>query len=72
MNTKFDAFRYINNTYDLAAKKGARVEYTGDHKTKFGVITGVEGAHLMIRLDGEKHAYPYHPTWELRLLEPTP
>ncbi|AHH20800.1 hypothetical protein NONO_c60240 [Nocardia nova SH22a] len=24
---------------------------------------------LRIRLDGEKHSAPYHPTWELEYLE---
>lgn len=61
---------YINRTYGLNAKKGARVEYTGSRSgPQLGTITGTEGAHLMIRLDGTKHAQPYHPTWKLRLLD---
>ncbi|WP_434779229.1 hypothetical protein [Neisseria sp. Ec49-e6-T10] len=29
---------------------------------KNGVVTGTNGAHLLIRIDGEKGSDPYHPT----------
>lgn len=61
-------FDYINSTYGLAARKGGRVEYTGNKTPKLGTIVGVDGPHLLIRLDGEKRSRPYHPTWELRYL----
>lgn len=59
---------YIRNTYGVAAKRGGRVRYTGGKVPKEGTITGTSGPHVMIRLDGEKHANRYHPTWELTYL----
>lgn len=60
---------YIRSYYRVPAKVGGRIEYTGDRKgAKLGTITGAQGAHLLIRLDGEADAAPYHPTWELRYL----
>jgi hypothetical protein len=57
---------YIRNYYGVPAKRGGRVEFQG----KQGVITGAgPGAHLRIRLDGEKIVRCYHPTWELKYLE---
>lgn len=65
---------YIRNQYGVPAKKGARVEYTGDRSkgTQLGVVTGAQGGHVLIRIDGEKASLPYHPTWELKYLTPTP
>lgn len=61
---------YIRNTYGVPAKRGARVEYTGGSGgPKLGAVRAADGAHLMILLDGSKHALPFHPTWELRYLE---
>lgn len=60
---------YISETYRVPASKGGRVEYTGGGAPVQGTITGADGARLMIRLDGEKLARRYHPTWEIRYLE---
>lgn len=60
---------YIRRQYSVPAKKGGRVEYTGNDKPEFGTICGAQGAHLTIRLDGMKHTMPYHPTWKLRYLD---
>lgn len=60
---------YIRQTYDVPAKRGARVEYTGGKAPEQGTITGADGAHLMIKLDSRKHSLPFHPTWELNYLE---
>lgn len=60
---------YIRKTYGVPAKKGGRVEYTGRAEPALGTITGADGAHLMIRLDGARFALPYHPTWKLRYLD---
>ena len=49
---------YVRNHYRVPAKRGGRVTYKG----KPGAITGARGPHVRIRLDGEKHARPYHPT----------
>lgn len=60
---------WVRKTYRVPAKRGGRVEYTGCGKREFGVILGASGGHLSIRLDGVKHAMPFHPTWELRYLD---
>lgn len=60
---------YIRSHYAVPARKGARVEYTGGKEPRQGTITGAEGAHLLIKLDGQKHSLPYHPTWKLTYLD---
>ena len=60
---------YIRKTYDVPAKRGGRIEYTGNGKPELGTIRGVNGAHLLIRIDGCKHNMPFHPTWKLRYLD---
>ncbi len=60
---------WVRRTYNVPAKRGGRVEYTGGRLSQFGTILSVDGPHLMIRLDGSKHAMPFHPTWELRYLD---
>lgn len=58
----------IRTAYRVPAKRGGRVEYTGTGKPQFGTITGADGAHLIIKIDGAKCAGRFHPTWELRYL----
>lgn len=72
-------FEYINRTYGLSVKRGSRVRYTGDcvgrrGGGKLGTVRSVDGAYLMIRMDGESFVQRYHPTWELEILPdyPTP
>ncbi len=53
---------YLRRHYGVPARPHGRVGFQG----RMGTIVGAgPGPHLMIRLDGEKHARPYHPTWEL-------
>lgn len=52
---------YIRRTYGVPAKRGMRVVANG----KPGVITGTVSASLRIRLDGERHSAPWHPTWRI-------
>lgn len=52
------SLEYIRNYYGVPAKKGGRVQY----KDRVGVITGNSGPHVSVRLDGQKHSAPYHPT----------
>ena len=60
---------YIRSTYDVPAKVGARIRYTGGKEPRDGTIRSAQGAHLMIRLDGDRHVTgPYHPTWEIEYL----
>lgn len=59
---------YIKDTYRVPAKRGGRVEYTYGG-SRFGTITGADGARLRIRLDGEIASRVFHPTWELKYLD---
>ncbi|WP_322737131.1 hypothetical protein [Delftia tsuruhatensis] len=59
---------WIRKTYSVPAKRGGRVEYTGCGKRELGTITSARHGQLNIRLDSERHAGPFHPTWELRYL----
>ncbi|HHR5886691.1 TPA: hypothetical protein ACS7WW_003100 [Providencia alcalifaciens] len=61
-------FDYINETYGLNIKKGDRVRYTGDGDIKEGRIIGTHAGKLRIKMDGDKSAGIYHPTWELEYL----
>lgn len=63
--TKFD---YIRRYYRVPAKRGARVRYTGAREAKLGTVLSATGPYVRIRLDGEKRAHVYHPTWELEYL----
>ena len=60
---------YIRKTYGVPAKRGARVQYVGDGFAQAGTITGSNGSHLWIRLDGWKHSSLFHPTWALSYLD---
>lgn len=66
------SFDYIRQAYNVPAKRGARVRYTGDctkrGQPKLGTITGANGAHVRIRMDGDSFSNNYHPTWELEYL----
>ena len=59
---------YIRDAYGVPAKLGGRVIYEGAGPHQCGTITGTRNAHLLIRLDGESQARPYHPTWKLQYL----
>ena len=59
----------VRRLYRVPARRGGRVEYTGCGRRELGTITSAAGARLNIRLDGVKHAMPFHPTWELRYLD---
>lgn len=58
---------YVRNYYKVPAKRGMRVVADG----KPGKIVGFDGAHLRIRLDGEKHIGNWHPTWRIEYPDAT-
>lgn len=60
---------WVRRHYRVPAKRGGRVEYSGDGKPELGTITGTCGGHLRVRLDGIKHSMPFHPTWQIRYLD---
>lgn len=59
------SLEYIRNYYGVQAKKGGRVKAYG----KPGTIIGARNAHLLIKLDGERHSNSYHPTDGIEYLE---
>lgn len=64
------SMEYICTRYNVPAKRGGRILYTGDKgKKRYGTIVGATGQYLSIRLDGEKVPYKYHPTWELTYVD---
>lgn len=63
---------YIRKTYNVPARRGGRIEYCGGKKPELGTITVARGAYLLIRLDGQKASFPYHPTWSIRYLDGVP
>ena len=59
---------YIRNHYGVPAKRGVAIEFTGSSAPVRGVIVGTSGAYLRVRLDGERRARTFHPTWEMKYL----
>jgi hypothetical protein len=49
---------YVRHYYSVPARRRMRVIAEGLGP---GVITGGAGAHIRVRLDGEKHSAPHHP-----------
>lgn len=60
---------YIRAYYGVPAKRRGRVRYTGGSKPVLGTITGASHDRLAIKLDGNKHSHPFHPTWEIEYLD---
>jgi hypothetical protein len=60
---------YLRKTRNVPAYRGGRVRYDGQALPRFGTITSEKNGYLMIRLDGDKHPLPFHPTWKLTYLE---
>jgi hypothetical protein len=60
---------YISRTYSVPAAIGTEVIYSGDGKDRLGVITGANGAHLLIRLQGSEQSLPFHPTWKIEYID---
>jgi len=60
---------YIRRTYQVPAKIGSRVRYTGfvNGQPRIGVITGAEDAYLLVSFDNDRE-FRLHPTWELEYL----
>jgi hypothetical protein len=63
------SMEFIRAYYNVPAKRGARVEYTGGITPKTGVITSARDSKINILMDGLKYTRPYHPTWEIRYLD---
>jgi hypothetical protein len=63
------SMKWIRDSYHVPAKRGARIEYTGDGKPKIGTITSARSGRLNVRFDGEDFtSFILHPTWKIRYL----
>lgn len=70
--------QYIRDTYKVPAKRGARIEYSGDETEKFlkgflykprkGTVVAAKGNYLRVRFDGKREIATLHPTWKVRYL----
>jgi len=58
---------FIRRHHGVPAKRGMRVFYK--HEGRYGTILSARGDYLRIRLDGDKWAGNYHPTWKLDYLD---
>lgn len=63
------SLQYIRDTYGVPAKRGGRIEYMANGSAIQGTITGSRGAHIRVRLDGDKRSLLFHPTWKIRYLD---
>jgi hypothetical protein len=57
----------IRRSRGVPAKRGMRVFYR--HENRFGTIVGARCGYLRIRLDGDKIAKSFHPTWKIDYLD---
>jgi hypothetical protein len=64
---------YIAEHYNVPAKLGQRIRYTGDSRgPKDGTIKGARNAHLIVRFDHAPKDSILHPTWEVEYLPEEP
>ena len=59
---------YIRATYNVPAKGGGRIRYSGGPMIQEGTIVGCKGCLLRIRMDGSQLVMKYHPTWKMEYL----
>lgn len=59
---------WVRKNYNVPAIRGGRVIYEGCGREEYGTIVSATQGRLNIRLDGQKHPNPFHPTWKLRYL----
>jgi hypothetical protein len=59
--TRPTCFDYVRRYYGVPAGRGVRVT---DYQGRTGTITRATH-YVFVRLDGTRHAIPFHPTWRL-------
>jgi hypothetical protein len=67
-----DGGQYIRDYYRVPAWAGRRVIYSGGHLPQPGTITGFDGPHLRVQLDGEQEIHNYHPAWRIEYAPAAP
>ena len=55
------SLEYIRRAYGVPANRLRRVVFDGQP----GTITGARGAHIRVRLDGQRLPVSCHPTWRM-------
>lgn len=55
---------YVRRTSHPSIRPGQRCTAVG----RPGIVTGGSGPHILVRLDSERHATPYHPS-EVKLVD---
>ena len=61
---------WVRRNYGVPAKRGGRVEYTGDGRPELGtIISATASGHLKVELDSQPRAIRLHPTWKMRYLD---
>jgi len=63
--------KYVRTHYNVPAKRGGRVIFSGGHQERHGTIKSARGGKLRVQLDGDKHTRVFHPTWEMEYLPET-
>lgn len=61
----------IRRTYNVPAKRGGRIRFSGNigRKPLVGTILGSDGVRLRVLFDGESIRRILHPTWEVEYLK---
>ena len=70
--------KWIRDNYNVPAKRGARIEYSGDEMAKFikgflytprkGTIVSARDGYIRVRFTDSDMIHTLHPTWKVRYL----
>lgn len=59
----------IRDRYNVPAKRGARIVYSGDGSVAAGTIVAARGHYLRVRFDDVPNEIAtLHPTWEVSFI----
>ena len=62
------SMEYIRKTYDVPAKRGVKIKYTGGIKPIFGKIVGSTHAYIRVKMEETQKIIKFHPTWKIEYL----
>lgn len=70
--------KWIRDNYHVPAKRGARIEYSGNEIARFiqgfiyqpkrGTIVSARNGYIRVRFDNSNMINILHPTWRVRYL----
>lgn len=61
--------KLVRKIYQVPAKRGGRVRYTGERKPQEGRIVSARDGRLKIAMGKAGRRGWYHPTWEIEYLD---